>query len=403
MIMNFELTICFVFVIVLIWPTNAQIELDDESSIDSNNLDPNYVDEDGNTQLMLLARAEQNRTSEMVYLLNNGARTNINAKNNHGQTAVYLAAKEGNLDHVRTLLSYGADIHTSIPKYGETILQKAITGDPLFARSGPLRGSNLGVVRLLIEKGANVTGSLPLLFSQEDWEDAAKIRHKIHYENTGVAHDLNANLASTKLNETNEVLEIAKLLLAKGIDVDETVGVQDDLTALCMAANLGNIKFVKFLVENGADVDHIHHNGHEPGWTPILTAAEGMTWGKSWVGDTMTNHSDVVDYLIEIGADLTVTTPNTGFNLTTILTKAEQKSYYYCYEESNNCQKKVQDLKQKVLAKMAKNDATDNSTLMKQSDFDREEKVCTWPYVATKMVNKLNEIANALNIPAMEN
>ena len=47
MIMNFELTICFVFVIVLIWPTNAQIELDDESSIDSNNLDPNYVDEDG--------------------------------------------------------------------------------------------------------------------------------------------------------------------------------------------------------------------------------------------------------------------------------------------------------------------------------------------------------------------
>ena len=39
---------------------------------------------------MLLARAGQNHTSEMIYLLNNGAMTNINATNNDGQTAVYL-------------------------------------------------------------------------------------------------------------------------------------------------------------------------------------------------------------------------------------------------------------------------------------------------------------------------
>ena len=48
------------------------------------------------------------------------------------------------------------------------------------------------------------------------------------------------------------MLELAKLLLTKGVDVDEKV---EDSTALSMAADTGNIMFVKFLVENGAKIN----------------------------------------------------------------------------------------------------------------------------------------------------
>ena len=61
----------------------------------------------------------------------------------------------GNLDHVRTLISYGADFMTK-PKGSRAshILQNAIS-----------RGRNLDVVRFLIEKGANLTGSFPYLLT----------------------------------------------------------------------------------------------------------------------------------------------------------------------------------------------------------------------------------------------
>ena len=54
-------------------------------------------------------------------------------------------------------------------------------------------------------------------------------------------------------NDTDEILEIAELFIAKGADVNH----KDDygLTPLISAAFTGNIKFVKFLVEKGANLD----------------------------------------------------------------------------------------------------------------------------------------------------
>ena len=117
----------------------------------------------------------------VTYLLDSG-KYDVNVKNKYGYTPLYEAVSGGNLDIVRLLLDRKADVNAK-SKYDTTPLHKAAYASP----------RHIDIVRLLIDRGADVNaktdgGYTPL------------------YEA--------ANGGS---------VEIAKLLIKKGADIDDAI------------------------------------------------------------------------------------------------------------------------------------------------------------------------------------
>ena len=83
----------------------------------------------------------------------------------------------------------------------------------------------------------------------------------------------------------NGNLERVTLLVEQGVEKDQTFGDRKD-TALCVAADNGDIDIIRYLVEHGADVA----KADKYGWYPLINAA-------------FHGHLDVVRYLLEQGAD----------------------------------------------------------------------------------------------------
>ena len=70
----------------------------------------------------------------------------VNALNQHGQTAIMNAAHHGQIDLVQLLIARGADLNRSA-KYGLTALMLAVIG------------GHAAVVELLVRAGADITRS----------------------------------------------------------------------------------------------------------------------------------------------------------------------------------------------------------------------------------------------------
>lgn len=104
--------------------------------------DVNAKDEFGQTALM--TAVANNHVEVVQLLLNRGAE--VNARNNNGETPLILAAREGNLLTVQGLLNKGADVKAA-DVAGDTPLMYA-------ARSG-----KAATVKILLDEGrADVSG-----------------------------------------------------------------------------------------------------------------------------------------------------------------------------------------------------------------------------------------------------
>ncbi len=106
-----------------------------------NGVDINIRDRAGRTPLCAAASAANPQI--MDFLLERGA--DVNVKDHSGATPLHLAAFERSTDMVRMLLDAGADIEARNGR-GLTPLNEANRGG----------GSNLAVVKLLLENGADV-------------------------------------------------------------------------------------------------------------------------------------------------------------------------------------------------------------------------------------------------------
>lgn len=105
-------------------------------------LDINARDVHRQTPLFLAAKNGHQDCCKLLLQHN----ADINTRDHHGHTIVEVAAKSGSLAIVKMLVASGADIHASPPQCGSTPLQAAIeSGDP----SGEL-------VQYLIGKGVDV-------------------------------------------------------------------------------------------------------------------------------------------------------------------------------------------------------------------------------------------------------
>lgn len=161
-----------------------------------------------------------------------------------------LAAHEGNIEQVKTLIGSGTDLSRT-DGHGRTAVHIAA------------HASHESIIQALSEAGAEMNAL------ENDAYDAVTI--------AAVANDV-------------PMLEAA---LSAGNRAGNVTSRYDG-TALIAAAHLGHHEVVRILIEAGAPLDHINNLN----WTAVIEAIV--------LGDGGDNHQKTLRHLVEAGADITI-------------------------------------------------------------------------------------------------
>jgi ankyrin repeat protein len=215
--------------------------------------DVNAPEADGTTALHWAVRADD--AESVAMLLRAGA--NANAANRYGITPLWLASTNGNAAVIESLIMAGAAVDTALPS-GETALLVA-------TRSG-----NPAAVRALLSRGANANvkesayGQTPLMLAAaENHPEVCRLLIQ----------------SGARLNEASTVVEPQKLFLSQSY--------RGGFTPLHYAARQGAIETGRVLLEARADL-----NAREPdGISPLVLAL-------------FNGHYDFAAMLVEGGADV---------------------------------------------------------------------------------------------------
>ena len=195
-----------------------------------------------------LLRALENGYEESARLLLD-AGGNIHTPNDHGQTPLMMAACVCGVNLVKELLDGGADIHACDQDGNNALLEAA-------------HGSNTDVIKLLLQRGANA------YTTNHQGENALMRAAK------GILNPIRPTLA---------------LFLAHGLDINSRD--HKGRTALhhsvAVIMEMGDVEAVHALLDAGADIEALDHEGN----TPLLVAV-----GDHYLGGTKA--------LLERGADV---------------------------------------------------------------------------------------------------
>lgn len=209
--------------------------------------DVNIANAAGITPLIL------SNSSEMTHLLlEAGATATIDNESKEG-TALHIAASEGSLEIIKSLVEHGATVNAR-RQDGCTALYIAV-----------VRGHK-EIVAYLISKQAdvntvNIRGNTPLIHSK-----SPEITLLLLESGAIATIDLlslqpevgNALHRATREGE----LEIVKLLIQRGANIN--IENLQDLTALDLAVINKNTEIVKFLISQNADVNRVNTRGVTP-------------------------------------------------------------------------------------------------------------------------------------------
>jgi len=215
------------------------------------------------------------------------------------------AARNGNLEAVRTLLKKGADPNQTAPD-GSTAVHWAVHGD------------NLAMLDVLLDAGAKPDAVTryrvaPLTLAAQNG-NAAMIERLL---DAGADPDTTSGEGQTALMTAarNGSVESIRALLRRGAKIDLAESFRGQ-TALMFAAGEGNTAAVKLLLESGANL----HERSRGGYSPLLFAVRN-------------NQIETVKFLIEQGANVNDRIPdgtsalslailNADFDLAAILLEA---------------------------------------------------------------------------------
>lgn len=191
--------------------------------------------------------------------------TLIHACDRHGGTPLHIAAQEANFEMLEWLLERRADPGRE-DVFGLTPLDRAaLAADP---RSDCVKRF-AGIAKRLLERGAAMTIRAAVALGDVD-----RVRESIAV-NPGVVREIGPRDGLLSLAVTHAQIEMARLLLDAGADVDERV-MLDELEEptpswgkpLWLAALAGDYAMCELLLDRGAD---LNANVYASGW-PLRNA-----------------------------------------------------------------------------------------------------------------------------------
>lgn len=271
-----------------------------------------------------------------------------NKRDAEGLTALHRAAGRGDMNEILNLLDRGSDLHALDSKMGVSVLHKAVYSGKadaveLLLKRGALvnlqspsngntplhdalyfkRGSDLSVVKTLLEHGANQhiknRAGLAPLESSRILKDAAAEKLLLDYEARRQSPSSRALMAAVKKGNFAEVQAVMK---SQKVNLDQTD--EQGFSPLLWASREGFTPIVNVLLEAGADPNQ------KDQWMGATAGHKAAFWGRADVmkllishgldlnarGDyngytalmdaVTRNHLDVAAQLIKAGADINV-------------------------------------------------------------------------------------------------
>ncbi|KAF5307348.1 hypothetical protein FQR65_LT07065 [Abscondita terminalis] len=272
--------------------------------------DIEHRDKKGFTPLILAATAGHEKIVEI--LLNNGA--DIEAQSERTKdTPLSLACSGGRYEVVEFLLNRGANKeHRNVSDY--TPLSLAASGGYVniiklllshTAEINSRTGSKLGIsplmlaamnghtaaVKLLLDKGSDINAQIETNRNTALTLACFQGRHEVVSllldRKANVEHRAKTGLTPLMEAASGGYVEVGRVLLDKGADVNATPVPSSRDTALTIAADKGHCRFVELLLCRGAAVEVKNKKGNSPLWL----AANG-------------GHLSVVELLYNLSADI---------------------------------------------------------------------------------------------------
>lgn len=233
--------------------------------------DPIGAQADRSTPLMIAI--DRNDAATATRLI--GAKADVNAANEYGATAVWVAASSGNVPLLKLLLSAHANPNAAVVS-GETPLMSAVDN------------GSIDAAKLLLEHGADVNaresngGQTALM-----WAAANRSPDLV-----GLLLERGADARARSKGGFTPLLfaaqqgdvDAGRLLLHAGADANDRT--TDGKTPLIVAAASGHTQFSSFLLDNGAVPDL----GDEGGFTALHYAALDAN-GAAIVRVLLTHHA----------------------------------------------------------------------------------------------------------------
>jgi ankyrin repeat protein len=179
-----------------------------------------YAADDERLGLALLCAAQKNQVKSIEFLIQNHADPNYNYQS---EDPLYSASALGNLEAVKTLVENGASVDKEM--------------NPLEVSS---EYGHKDIVAYLLQKGANVNKF-----------------HVIKDGDTAGKTSGSALMAAV----SKGYLDIVKLLIENGADLEYKAGNADDQTALTLAAKSGSRNIMEYLLDKGTKINYQDANG----------------------------------------------------------------------------------------------------------------------------------------------
>ncbi|TGZ57880.1 Ankyrin repeat domain-containing protein 17 [Temnothorax longispinosus] len=211
-------------------------------------------------------------------LLNRGA--NKEHRNVSDYTPLSLAASGGYVNIIKLLLSHGAEINS------RTGSKLGISPLMLAAMNG-----HTAAVKLLLDMGSDINAQIETNRNTALTLACFQGRHEVVSllldRKANVEHRAKTGLTPLMEAASGGYVEVGRVLLTKGADVNATPVPSSRDTALTIAADKGHCRFVELLLSRGTQVEVKNKKGNSPLWL----AANG-------------GHLNVVDLLYHAGADI---------------------------------------------------------------------------------------------------
>lgn len=211
----------------------------------------------------ILVAAHDGENEEVARLIEAGA--DVNQTSKYGWTPLIFAAREGHAEVVELLLENGADTDIKTEKVPSGFMATRGGYFPTTALAESIRNNHMEIAYKLIEEGAEIDS-------------------------------LSVALAG-KVGETT----LLSMMLEKGADFNRYSGNEFHPSAITESAQTGNLDVVKWLHEQGAEINIVSGRS-----LPLRSAVQSK-------------EPAVVSYLVEHGADPTLSFGDDGYFHNTIL------------------------------------------------------------------------------------